>query len=423
MRLLQLSILFILFVSCGGDDNTETDGGGNTTEDAVGLIQNLKAASTEVGGELSLSWTNPDDARLMNVEIIYRPTNPVGGQSPKSITVEGKKGANDSYLLKNLDNGSYTITAMAVAKSGKRSLPVSAIASPLYSETVLQDYIKLADPYILYHNGVYYAYGTHAASGIQVYSSENLKAWRGYDNYWALHKDNSYGDKNFWAPEVYYRQSNQTFYMYYSAEEHICVATSKSPLGPFVQDVKESMRPTDKSIDSSLFVDDDGTPYIYFVRFTNGNVIYGAPLEDDWKNIKSGGSTKCIEVSEPWEKVQGTIAEGPSVFKRNGIYYMLYSANHYESQNYGVGYATATSPLGPWTKSTTNPILQKPQNLVGVGHGAMFYDKDGSMKYVFHAHFSTSEIGPRTLYVTDMNVSDNGVTMDPEAIIKPYIIK
>ncbi len=151
----------------------------------------------------------------------------------------------------------------------------------------------------------------------------------------------------------------------------------------------------EKSIDSSLFVDDDNTPYLYFVRFTNGNVIWAAQLEDDLVTIKEETLTRCIEASEPWETSMGKVAEGPSLVKKNGIYYLIYSANHYQSQNYGVGYATSSSPLGEWKKAGENPLLQQPKpNLVGVGHGAMFLDKDGKSKYVFHAHFSTSDVHP-----------------------------
>ena len=64
--------------------------------------------------------------------------------------------------------------------------------------------------------------------------------------------------------------------------------------------------------------------------------------------------------------------EGPSVLKKNGIYYLIYSANHFESKNYGVGYATSDSPVGPWTKYVGNPILQRVYELMGTGHGVPF---------------------------------------------------
>ena len=46
--------------------------------------------------------------------------------------------------------------------------------------------------------------------------------------------------KWFWAPEVY--KIGDRFIMYYSAEEHICMAEASSPLGPFVQKEQKPMR-------------------------------------------------------------------------------------------------------------------------------------------------------------------------------------
>jgi len=281
--------------------------------------------------------------------------------------------------------------------------------------------IPLADPFILFHDGTYYAYGTHSKNGIEVYYSDKLQSWKKHTDL-ALDKKNSYGNWGFWAPEVYYNKSNRKFYMYYSAEEHICVAISDSPLGPFVQNEKKPMR-EEKSIDSSLFVDEDGTAYLYFVRFTNGNVIWGAQMEDDLMTIKEETLAKCIEATEPWETSMGKVAEGPSVVKQNGLYYLIYSANHFKSPNYGVGYAVSDSPLGKWDKSKANPIFQKPvEHLVGVGHGAMFFDKDGKSRYVFHAHFNPEKVDPRLMYIIGMSISDDGkITMDSNNIVSPQI--
>ena len=81
---------------------------------------------------------------------------------------------------------------------------------------------------------------------------------------------------------------------------------------------------------------------------------------------------------------------------------MTYSANSYESPNYGVGGATADSPAGPWTKYDHNPLLQFPGDLVGVGHSAMFKDKTGRLRIVFHAHNSKEKIHPRNMFISNV---------------------
>lgn len=77
--------------------------------------------------------------------------------------------------------------------------------------------VHLADPFILLFEDTYFAYGTGASDGIEVMISKDLKQWSRVNNDCgglALHKNDSYGDKWFWAPEVYY--INDKFYMYYS---------------------------------------------------------------------------------------------------------------------------------------------------------------------------------------------------------------
>ena len=58
-------------------------------------------------------------------------------------------------------------------------------------------------------------------------------------------------------------------------------------------------RQGEKSIDTSLFIDDDGTPYLYFVRFTDCNVIWVAEMNDDLTGIKQETLTECIKAEEP----------------------------------------------------------------------------------------------------------------------------
>lgn len=272
----------------------------------------------------------------------------------------------------------------------------SDISSGEKQETVV--HVPLGDPFILFYDNVYYAYGTHSDSGIEVYTSGDLKKWK-YQGL-ALNKTDSWGDKWFWAPEVYEHEG--VFYMYYSANEHICVAKSNHPAGPFIQEKKEPMIVDEKSIDNSLFIDDDGTPYMFFVRFTDGNAIWVAELEKDLQTIKMETLHPCIHMSQTWEEVWPRVNEGAFVVKRNGIYYMTYSANSYESQFYGIGCATATNIMGEWTKYEENPILQKPGDLVGVGHSAMFVDEENGLRIVFHAHKDKNNLHPRAMYISDV---------------------
>lgn len=272
--------------------------------------------------------------------------------------------------------------------------------------------VPLGDPFILYYNNMYYAYGTQSDDGIVVYTSSDLKTWEKQPKL-ALSKDDSYADRWFWAPEIYYIKEKNKFFMYYSADEYICVAVSDSPLGPFKQDEKKPMY-EGFGIDNSLFIDDDGKAYISFVRSvdgtgTLGNSIWVAELENDLKTIKTETLTPGLHVTEAWENVWPRVTEAPFIVKHAGKYYMTYSANSYESPLYGVGYAIADSPMGPWIKYEKNPVLQKNDGLQGVGHSAMFTDKEGKLRIVFHAHFSNTSIHPRLMYVKDVTFTSDAI--------------
>jgi Predicted beta-xylosidase len=262
----------------------------------------------------------------------------------------------------------------------------------------------IADPHVMYYENVYYLYGTDTANspnmqtGIKVYTSTNLVNWteRGY----ALRNEDSWGSKQFWAPEVIER--NGVFYMYYAVEEHLAVATSDSPLGPFKQDVQEPIHPNTKEIDAHIFTDDDGKTYMYFVRFNNNNHILVAEMNDDLKTIKEDTIQFVFAPTQEWENSQkapvASINEGPFVIKHKGTYYMTYSGNHFQSPDYGVGYATAPTPMGPWTKYEFNPIMKSNELVPGAGHHSLIQSPDGTELFmVYHTHYAIGQTEPRKL--------------------------
>jgi beta-xylosidase len=292
-------------------------------------------------------------------------------------------------------------------------LLLMALLTPINASGQENKTVPLADPYILLNKGNYYAYGTHSEKGIEVYQSVDLRQWH-YKGL-ALKKDDVWGNFGFWAPEVY--KIKGLYYMFYTAEEHICVATSKSPAGPFTQQEKRPIIINEKSIDCSLFKDDNGKFYLFFVRFNDGNNIWVAEMNKDLKSIKKETLHPCIHVSQDWEKVWPRVNEGPFVIKHKGIYYMTYSANSYESQMYGIGCATAKDVMGEWKKYPNNPILQKPGSLVGVGHHSIFKDKRGQLMVVFHAHHDSLHIHPRHLCITKAYFENDSLKMSPNYFI------
>ena len=257
-------------------------------------------------------------------------------------------------------------------------------------------YFPGADPFLLLHDGTYYLYCTTESSndnndfntsigsydGFFVYTSKDLINFKCEGL--CLNKEDVMGEKCFWAPEVTFY--NNKFYMVYSSEEHPAIAVSDSPLGPFKAIKMEWLR-NNRSIDGHLFIDDDGTIYLYYVRLDNGNQIFVAKMKDDLSGIEKEYENVLIKAENDWEVKDCEVAEGPFMLKHKGIYYLVYSANHTRSPYYAMGYATSTSPLGPFKKYKSNPILSQNEFLKGVGHNSFCLAKDNkTLICSYHCH-------------------------------------
>jgi beta-xylosidase len=291
------------------------------------------------------------------------------------------------------------------------------------------DQIFLADPTIFEDMGTYYLYGTNGDpkwgrdQGFLVYTSKDLKEWfgpMGASNGWALKKDDAYGDTGFWAPQVF--KFNDLFYMAYTANEHIAMAYSDSPLGPFENTSKKDLEAPVKQIDPFVFFDDDGKKYLYHVRLTQGNRIYVAELNDDLMSIKPNTLMECIAGELDWENTLNSkwpVTEGPTVLRHNGLYYLIYSANDFRNPDYAVGYAISESPYGPWKKSDNGPIINREflgEN--GTGHGDLFIDSKGNMQYVLHTHFDNTTVQPRRTAVVKIQFIKDAVNPDYLKMVK-----
>lgn len=238
-----------------------------------------------------------------------------------------------------------------------------------------------ADPFVLLHDGVYYLYSTNAPDGFRVFTSTDMGTWidRGY----CLRAEDVQGDRWFWAPEVLFRDGK--FHMVYVADEHLGIAVADSPLGPFRQKKKQWLNELNE-IDGHFFVDEDGTVYLFFVRFENGNVLYCAKMREDLLSYDPDTVTFLFRAEEEWELRDCSVVEGPFVLKHKGKYYLTYSANHTRCEDYAVGCAVADHPMGPYQRVSYNPILKKNDFVNGTGHHSFTTSKDGGeLVCVYHA--------------------------------------
>ncbi|HQB27488.1 MAG TPA: family 43 glycosylhydrolase [Paludibacter sp.] len=306
---------------------------------------------------------------------------------------------------------------------------IGSVGMFLIASVALTQELTLADPTIFYENNTFYISGTNSDNGFYMYESKDLIFWRlsGFDSTGMILKkgESVYGDKWFWAPQFF--KDGNAYHLIYTANEQLAIASSSKINGKYEQNVVEPIDPSAKNIDPFLFKDDDGKYYLFHVRFQNGNNIWVAEFNMATKKIIPSTLKQCFGRTQSWEKTSATpsadVIEGPTVFKKDGIYYMLYSANHFESPDYAVGYATTTDIRGRWTKYEGNPIIHR--SIVGEngsGHGDLFFDGNENPYYVFHVHNSSTKVGPRKTRIVPLQFTYNDNTKKYDISIKKNLI-
>lgn len=285
---------------------------------------------------------------------------------------------------------------------------------------------NIGDPYIFKaSDGKYYCYPTSWNMGFKAWTSEDLVNW--YDLGPVYKGYTSWASSDYWAPEVV--EYKDKYYMYYTgrwAENkslRIGVAVSDSPKGPFKDVYDHPMFDFGyAAIDANILIDDDGKKYMFYSRDCSENIvngrheshIYGIELSDDMLSVK-GEPVLLAKPEQDWEKYSGEWRwnEGPTVFKHNDKYYMMYSANFYASKMYSVGYAVADSPLGTYAKYEKNPVLESEltwKHVSGPGHNSIVPSPDGSELFaVYHTHTDPKEGGGnRQVFIDRMGFRADG---------------
>ncbi|MDR2683201.1 MAG: family 43 glycosylhydrolase, partial [Dysgonamonadaceae bacterium] len=237
----------------------------------------------------------------------------------------------------------------------------------------------IGDPYILKYRGVYYLYCStrDGQYGVKCWSTKDFITWS--DVYDCVLSPETTDMRTAYAPEVVYW--NGKFYMYTSpAGNGHFVLESDSPTGPFTRVTANINR----GIDGSIFIDDDGNWYFYH---TGSNTISGCRMNSPTEM----GTSFNTGVS-----VNGGWTEGPTVIKREGVYYLIYTGNHVISKGYRIDYAQSTAgPRSFSAQSAQNPILLNSEGThVGLGHGSAFIGPDLDT-YYYTYHNLESGSGPQ----------------------------
>ncbi|BCB91084.1 family 43 glycosylhydrolase [Phytohabitans suffuscus] len=228
-----------------------------------------------------------------------------------------------------------------------------------------------ADPHIAAFGGRYYLYPTtdgYAGWGgtyYKAFSSTDLVNWTDHGVILDHGPDVSWADDSAWAPAV--AAANGRYYLYFSGgaasgdtTKQLGVAVADSPTGPFRDAlgrplVRGGQFAGGQAIDPMVFTDDNGQSYLYWGQ----GVARAVPLGSDMVSFDPAQ----VRVVTP-----AGYNEAPFVFKRAGLYYLMWSENDTRSEDYRVAYATGSSPLGPWTNRGVVLSKRLDAGVKGTGH-------------------------------------------------------
>jgi beta-xylosidase len=266
--------------------------------------------------------------------------------------------------------------------------------------------LDFADPFVLRDGDTYYAFATGAGERkVQVARSRDLVSWTMLPDAlpelpaWAAR------ERGFtWAPSVLRREGRYVLY-YTTADtgsgfQCISRAVASRPEGPFVDDSARpfvcqagALAPLCGSIDPSPFVDAHGRAWLLWKSDENALAcrgrprIWSQPLAEDGLSLV-GQPVPLLSTDRSWE---GPLIEGPSMIRDGDKTLLFYSANRYESPDYGIGYARCEGPAGPCTKMTTDaPLVKSRSSIFGPGGQEIFTDVLGRPWVAFHAWTSAN---------------------------------
>lgn len=264
----------------------------------------------------------------------------------------------------------------------------------VYNDTV---YVYTTNDIIEYNNGNIIENSYGKITTLNCFSSKDLVNWTDHGT---IQVAGSNGAAkwayNSWAPCATYKTINGKvkFFLYFAnSAGGIGVLTSDSPTGPWSDPIGRALITKSTAncygvewlFDPAVFVDSDGTGYLYF-----GGGIPGT-------NYASPKTARVVKLGNDMISLAGTpvTIDAPYLFEDSGInkignkYYYSYCSNWNTSgsrySSAAIEYMVSNSPLGPFTYA--GELFKNPGNYFGVwgnNHHSIFEFK-GQYYMAYHA--------------------------------------
>lgn len=220
------------------------------------------------------------------------------------------------------------------------------------------------DPYVFRYQGRYYLFVStpDGACNIRVFISDDLVNWE-------YHGDACSEPllEAAYAPEIIYAYNR--FYLITSPKGHgHYIYVADKPEGPYTRltDNVNSM------IDGSFFVGPDGI--LHLLRADHAGIaLLDVSVDGHLFNRRNLGTHL-----NAW-------TEGPSLFYRDGYYYLTYCGNHLLSKGYRIAYATSKRFDGEYVPGINNPLLiNTNEGYTRLGHSSSVLGPDLDGWYIVY---------------------------------------
>jgi len=264
---------------------------------------------------------------------------------------------------------------------GQQQTPVN----PGNGNPVIPGYF--ADPTVKKFGDTYYIYATTDGNGgglgpSQVWISKDFVNWTMQDMNWPT-------THNYWAPDVALGNDGKYYLYYCQPTVEIYGASASRPVGPWTPlfaDNKPVLTnlyvPGVITLDGQTFQDDDSK---FYMTWGTWGIYPGYGCGVGLLNQDMRSFTKTAQIPNTDAK---DFFEGSFMFKRKGIYYLLYSSGFCEDGTYRVQYATSKkSPMEGFTYGKNSPILATNEDgsVHGPGHNSVLQMGD-DYYIIYHRH-------------------------------------
>jgi arabinoxylan arabinofuranohydrolase len=229
----------------------------------------------------------------------------------------------------------------------------TACILPVDAQVPIIQTVHTGDPAPMLHDGKVYLYVGHdedtapdnrfVMHEFLCFSTSDMVNWTDHGS--VLRVKDIFKWSGGFANASHVIERNGKFYLYAEVGVGIGVAVADSPTGPFrdalghplVRGSETKAKHGHDDLDPCVFINEEGRAFMYW----GNNACYFAELNDDMISLK--GPIQSLPLTP--EIFGPDYEEAPWVYKRNGVYHMLYASHIPEMFRY----ATSPSPTGPWT--------------------------------------------------------------------------